>query len=353
MSSQRGSILIVTLWVLTMIALFAFAASSQARQRLRFVQQFEIRSQLRAAADSGIRRAQQAVFLSKRQQSHSLGDAWAYDEGAFRDVSLRNTRFTVKSVSPQDGTVSYGAVDEARKIDLNKTKSQKILAGIFEYGAGVPKSQASEIADSIMDWRDEDDASNAGGAETKYYRTLSPPYEAKNQKLDTLEELLLIKGITPEIFLKVRPYVTVDGEEAVNLNTAPGPVLLACGLSPSLTEKVLLFRSGRDRLPRTSDDRVFRDPAALGTDLKQAVPLGTEEERALADFGASGQFSVASGAFSAESTGMLEGRREALTVLCYFGLDGVIRRCQETYHRLEDAGDPGRDAANKQDQEAL
>ncbi|MBU3759981.1 MAG: general secretion pathway protein GspK [Candidatus Omnitrophica bacterium] len=351
MRHQKGSLLIVTLWVLSMLALFTLAVSAQARQRLRFIQQFEIRSQLRSAADSGILRARQAVFKSKRQQAHSLADSWAYDEGIFKDRMLGNTFFTVRSRSSQDGSLGYGAVDEARKIDLNKTKSAQVIAGIFEYGAGVSRSQASEIADALLDWRDEDDSVNAGGAESRYYRTLSPPYECKNKDLDTLEELLLIKGITPEILLRVQPYVTVDGEETVNLNTAPGPVLRAMGLSPALTEKILLFRAGRDRKERTKDDLIFRNPANLGEDLKQIVPLSAEEKTALDDFGASGKFGVSSHMFSAVSTGFLQGRKEALSVECFFSLDGRLRRCREVYHRLdEESGWPWPISKNKSEE---
>lgn len=342
MRRQNGSVLILTLWVLAMMAIFSLAAGTQARQRLRYIQQFEIRSKLRVAADAGIKRAQSAVAESKKLRAHSLGDAWAHNEAMFKHVQLRESFFTVKSVSAQDGRESFGAVDEARKIDLNKTKSQKILAGIFEFGAGLSQTQASEIAASILDWRDEDDAVNAGGAEAKYYRTLSPPYEPRNADLDTLEELLLVKGVTPEILLKVKPYVTVDGDSAVNLNTAPGPVLRACGLTPAMAEKILIFRNGRDKAPGTADDRVFNSAVTAAEDLKQAVSLNADEEKSLADFGASGLFEVSATAFSAVSTATLQGRRESLTVLCYFSIDGALRRCQETYGRLEEKeAEPG------------
>lgn len=336
MRGQRGSILVLTMWVLAVIALFSLAAGTQARQRLRYVQQFEIRSKLRITADAGIKRAQAAVYASARLPAHSLGDSWAHDEAAFKNVQHKETFYTVKSASQVDGRESYGAVDEARKIDLNKTKSEKIIAGIFEFGAGVTQTQASEIAASILDWRDEDDVLNAGGAEAKYYRTLSPYYEPKNGEIDTLEELLLVKGVTPEILLRVFPYVTVDGESAVNLNTAPGPVLRACGLTPAMAEKVILFRNGRDKVPGTADDRVFRSAATLAEDLKQAVSLNTNEEKSLKDFGESGMFDVKATAFSARSIATLQGRKESLSVLCYFSIEGVVRRCQETYGRVEE-----------------
>ena len=55
-----------------------------------------------------------------------------------------------------------------------------------------------EIAAAIIDWIDQDDNTESG-AETDYYATLDPPYAAKNGPFDTIEELLLVKGVTPEI----------------------------------------------------------------------------------------------------------------------------------------------------------
>ncbi len=336
---QRGSILIFTLWVLMIIGLFALAAGTQARQRLRYVQQFEIRDKLRLAADSGIKRAKQMVFDSKKLPAHTLTDSWTNQEKLFKEIDLKDSVCRVSYVSPSDGAVRYGAVDEARKIDLNKVKSPLILAGIFEFGAGVTKSQAQEIAASILDWRDEDDVLNAGGAETRYYRSFSPPYEPKNADLDTLEELLLIKGVTPEVFLKVQPYVTVDGDAVFNINTAPAPVFLAYGFSAGLVEKILNFRRGRDLVEGTFDDRPFKNRGTIVADLKQVTSLGTDEEKSLKDFTESGILDVKSFMFSAVSTANIKERKEKLTTTCYFSLDGALRRCQETFGRLDEKSD--------------
>lgn len=333
---QRGSILVFTLWVLMVIGRFALAVGTQARQRLRYVQQFEIRDRLRLAADAGVKRAKQMVQESKKLPSHSLIDAWSNQEKSFKDIDLKGAFCTVSSVSPMNGAVRYGAVDETRKIDLNKMKSPVILAGIFEFGAGVSKSAAQEIAASIMDWRDEDDVLNAGGAETRYYRSFSPPYEAKNASLDTLEELLLVKGVTPEIFFRVQPYVTVDGESVFNINTAPPPVFLAYGFSPGLVEKIMSYRRGRDLVEGTLDDRIFKNQGTIVADLKQVVSLGPDEEKSLRDFSESGILDVKSYMFSASSTAWLERRKERLTLNCYFSLDGGVRRCQETFALAED-----------------
>jgi hypothetical protein len=54
-----------------------------------------------------------------------------------------------------------------------------------------------EIADAILDWLDEDDEPREFGAEADYYSSLVPPYAPKNGPLETVEELLLVRGVTP------------------------------------------------------------------------------------------------------------------------------------------------------------
>jgi DNA uptake protein ComE-like DNA-binding protein len=56
-----------------------------------------------------------------------------------------------------------------------------------------------QIIDAILDWLDPDDIARPNGAEREYYAGLSPPYAPKNGPFETVEELLLVKGITPQL----------------------------------------------------------------------------------------------------------------------------------------------------------
>jgi general secretion pathway protein K len=70
------------------------------------------------------------------------------------------------------------------------------------------------------------------GAESSYYEQLATPYECKDRPLDTIEELLLVKGITPQVFERIRDYVTVYGDGKVSINSASKQVI------ESLSEKM-------------------------------------------------------------------------------------------------------------------
>lgn len=97
----------------------------------------------------------------------------------------------------------------------------------------------SDPTDAILDWIDADEEPRPNGAENDFYGALEVPYGCKNAPMDSVEELLLIKGITPELFfgngdmdqLPLNELFTVRGERhgRVNINTAQPEVLQAFG----------------------------------------------------------------------------------------------------------------------------
>ncbi len=96
----------------------------------------------------------------------------------------------------------------------------------------------AHLADTLADWIDSDDEPRIYGAESvDFYGSLPRPYSPKNDYLDSLEELRMIKGYTPEVFNTISPYVTVYSTTGlVNINTAPESVVMA--LSGDITEEL-------------------------------------------------------------------------------------------------------------------
>ncbi|PIU40421.1 MAG: hypothetical protein COT00_01810 [Candidatus Omnitrophica bacterium CG07_land_8_20_14_0_80_50_8] len=124
-------------------------------------------------------------------------------------------------------------------------------------GARVSSEQAEAIAESIMDWRDPNDYPMENGAESDYYKSLEHPYKAKNKDFQMLDELLLVKGVSPDIYERVKNYLTVYGKGTVNINTAGTVVLTSLGLTEDLAERIIKYRNGDDRKEGTDDDRTF------------------------------------------------------------------------------------------------
>ncbi len=88
----------------------------------------------------------------------------------------------------------------------------------------------------LRDWIDEDGNPNSmNGAEDAEYLNLQPPYRAANQPFTVVSELLAIRGMTPQVYERLRPLVAVlparkgqaPAPTKINVNTAPLEVLRA------------------------------------------------------------------------------------------------------------------------------
>ncbi len=91
-------------------------------------------------------------------------------------------------------TMRFGITPEAGKLNLNAASENEIELLVTEVCNELRIENAPELVACLLDWLDEDDEARSGGAEADYYSTLTPAYRPKNGPLDSLEELLLIKG---------------------------------------------------------------------------------------------------------------------------------------------------------------
>lgn len=335
-TNQKGSLLIFTIWVLVIIGLFTTAVGYQARQRLRFLQSMEYRSILRNMADAGIIKALQLVKEKQEEDSEqeqkSVIPAWFYNP-ALAKVPLGQGYYSISYRNAQ-GNWMYGVVDEERKINLNEMTSIHTLKQLIKSVTDLDDNESGNVAASIMDWKDEDDVLNAGGAETRHYRLQKPAYSAKNKPLDSLDELLLVKGVTPEVYTAIEPYLSLVAENAININTAPAPVLLAKGMSENLTAKLIEYRAGKDGKLMTYDDRYFDKLSEAISTLQSAIALSTDEKESLASFMQSGDFDVRSHHYTARVEGHIESRNESLERICVITRQGEVLNCYENYYRM-------------------
>lgn len=136
----------------------------------------------------------------------------------------------------ENGSITYTIRDENGKISINSA-SKNTLDKLLQYSGVEDKIERSTISDSILDWIDTDKNHRLNGAEDDYYRTQNPPYYAKNGPIETIDELLKIRGITEEILYGpkenndenkktgIADHLTVYKISTVNPNTASKEVL--------------------------------------------------------------------------------------------------------------------------------
>jgi general secretion pathway protein K len=163
-------------------------------------------------------------------------------------------RLPREAVTLASGHYSYRITDEGARININ-TAPAALLDRLLQL-MHIEKEDRDVIVDSIQDWRDDNDEHRLSGAESDdYYLTLPVPYRARNADIESVNELLQIKGITPELFHGTtdRPgladLVTVVGQGQININTASTLVLSATGLSAA---EILEIQATRREVPYTT-----------------------------------------------------------------------------------------------------
>lgn len=145
------------------------------------------------------------------------------------------------------GEFSYRITDEQARLNLNTAPPTRL--GRLLQALGLDRRERDVVVDSLQDWKDADDLAHANGAESEdYYLRLPVPHHARNAPLQDVAELRQIRGVTRELYegREGRPglaeLTTVFGRDAVNINTAPAPVLAALGLSEAEITDVVQTR---------------------------------------------------------------------------------------------------------------
>jgi len=121
--------------------------------------------------------------------------------GADGAQAADRVRFSIVAPAYSEGAepaLRYGLEDESAKLNLNALLTLQTDEADQRARLMAVPGMSEEIADSILDWLDEDDEPREFGAEASYYSSLAPPYAPKNGPLTTLEELLLVRGVTPQ-----------------------------------------------------------------------------------------------------------------------------------------------------------
>ena len=134
-------------------------------------------------------------------------------------------------------------IDETGRISLNKANEpvlQRVVTNLMQGGdraAGIDRHMQEAIdtvVDSIFDWRDHDNLKHTHGAESAYYLKRRVPYRAKNAFFDSPEELLLVRGVTPELYYGsegvpgLRDVFSVyNRSPKISVDTAPAAVFQA------------------------------------------------------------------------------------------------------------------------------
>ena len=154
----------------------------------------------------------------------------------YTGAKLALKRLPHRNVPLGAGEFSYCITDEEARLNLNTSPPDRV--GRLLEALGLERQARDVVVDSLQDWRDPNEEHRINGAESEdTYLKLPVPYRSKNGNLDSLAELIQIKGVTSKLLdgQEGRPglagLVTVKTPGQVNINTVPKEVIRALGLS--------------------------------------------------------------------------------------------------------------------------
>lgn len=253
LTNNRGVALLTTLLALVFMVVITLNFGDVIRRNLSGAAYGMTRIDLQERARSAVNLALSVLFADQQaNQYDSLQEPWAndpllrqlagqlFDDGDL-DLSIEDHtgRLQVNAlITPQ------GGVDAEQR--------GRFLRLLTSFEIGLSPDEAEHLVDALTDWLDEDDEVTGFGAENSWYRAQSPPYDCRNGPIATIDELLLVRGVSPELLhggnkhpalaQLLTPYGTTG---LVNINTAPPLVLasLADGLDQGTVDGLLSYRA--------------------------------------------------------------------------------------------------------------
>lgn len=257
LSDERGVALVLVLWIFIFLLVIAFEFTASVREEGQAAHRYAEETEGYYLALAGFERG---VYELVKQSSRPRADRVSQEKDLFDGDWFEG--------SFDEGVYRVRLVDEGGKVNLNRA-DEDTLRRIFT-NLGIEEPRKGILVDSILDWRDEDNLHRVNGAEDDYYLSLSPPYTAKNGPFDTVEDLLWVRGVTPELFygqeeeygssvrtVALKDIFTVDSPiDRVNLRTASAEVIQALTGIP--IEKSRAFVEERKKLSEKTQADLLR-----------------------------------------------------------------------------------------------
>ncbi len=247
LKNNKGFALILTILIISLIVVLTLDFNISMRSDLHSSANLKDGIKLGCIARSGFNYALAVLFEDILESDFdSLNEDWIYP----KDISSNS------SVMFEDGRLKVRIIDHSGRIQVNQLVNQKGLMTRFLSSEqfGLDPEEVLNLIDSIKDWIDPDNEVTGFGAENKYYQGMEKAYSCKNAPLEFLEELLLVKGVTRELFFGtnekpgISRYLTTNGDGRININTADPLVLrsLSDQIDRDMVQEMLAYREDKN-----------------------------------------------------------------------------------------------------------
>jgi general secretion pathway protein K len=254
MRRNRGSALLTVLWLSAALAAIAFSVSSSVRAETDRVE----------AASNGLRAWYLATGAVERGiQWMAWGESFRNEDGTARFWQYNAPRMNMTFPS---GTAIVEMIPESAKLNVNRASADDLTKVIAAVGGDAGK--AREIAGAILDWRG---GSEGTSPNDQYYFGISPTFRARHASFEEIEELLFVRGMTPELFYGnfvadnqgalyasggLRDCLSVWGSMGpFDVNTMSPALMAAIGVPPGAISAIIQRRN----------ERPFKDLSDVGS----------------------------------------------------------------------------------------
>ncbi len=300
--NSRGVALILVLWVIAILSVVALEFCFAMRTEVQIAQNFKEENQRYAMAQGGVERAIAELIYRNSARMQQLRKNLKPEE-----VPPEQREWVTDGrpyVLPFDqGTCEVRAMGEAGKVNINVVSDPTLRKIINQLG--LEGEARDVVVDSILDWRTPGELHRLNGAKSDYYQSLKDPYDCKNGNLDSIEELLLVRGVTSDLFYGKKAKTEEEGAttvrfglrdvfsiyasgEQVDINSASATVLrIVLGIPNEVAQQIVQGRAEKgyanlsELLQKVPELSAFMATMGNLIALQSTNPYYTLESRAM------------------------------------------------------------------------
>ncbi len=276
---RQGSALLIAIWTIALLALLVMTFTFDIFLETKLTTYARNRRKAEYLAFSGLSITEMLLHRQRSVTGNELEDVTAADKWYRPALQISRGRSAEVSEPLEDGQIRLTITPEPGKRNVNKLTDEdwEAILGV----GGIPQEYWPGLIDAFNDWVDVDSLPRSDGAETEdYYTTLDPPYQARNGPVDTVRELLLVKGFSEAVLSGgilnpdspkdqqitvsgIQDMLTTYGDGKVNVNAADRRVLMTLPDVDELVAEAIIEE--RTVGIADSNDSSFKDVGDLMT----------------------------------------------------------------------------------------
>ncbi len=267
-ADDRGVALIICLLIMAILTVVVFQFHYELQVDTALVANSFQSFEAEYAARSGVafclamlrQDAELDLALPPENRTDNLAEGWV---AGLEPMQVARAIVAAR-ISDEDGKFNVNRVVDQKKPTEADQQVVNQLVQLFAELEMLSEADPVQLANLICDWVDPDSVQRDGGAESPYYESLPVPYICKNSWFDSIEELALVRGFSPEMIFSQRvvtetgfyseeeiipglaDFLTVHGRRhgRININTAPEPVVRALFYeTPLVAESIISQRA--------------------------------------------------------------------------------------------------------------